>query len=39
MFVFDVKMEGYNLLALPPPISKSNDKKDIGLLNTKENLL
>jgi len=39
MFVVDVKMEVYNLLPLPPPIWKSNDRKDIRLVEYKRKLV
>jgi hypothetical protein len=39
MSVVDVKMEVYNLLPLPPPIWKSNDRKDIRLVEYKRKLL
>jgi hypothetical protein len=39
MSVVDVKMEVYNLLPLPPPIWKSNDRKDIRLVEYKRKLV
>ena len=37
--VFDVKMESYSLLSLPPPVFKGNDSKDMKVVKYKEKLV